>query len=162
MLRHLLTVPLVAFILSGSGLLADEKQVEGELTKLNGKCIHLQFKEENPIYAVQFSEENYQDGNIAKAVVQLKKLPKLTYVLLPPKHVKPADLGTVAELTALTELHVDSNDIADADLLKLKPLQKVTFMKLNGDKLTEAGVRALMKEIPVLRVVVLNLETIKR
>ncbi|MEL6649917.1 MAG: c-type cytochrome domain-containing protein [Bacteroidota bacterium] len=70
------------------------------------------------------------------------------------RYATPSDFSVLAQLSNLTELHLEQSTIKDADLKHLEGLQRLEYLNLYGTEISNAGLESI-KKLSSLKVIYL-------
>ncbi|MCC9658557.1 hypothetical protein [Rhodopirellula halodulae] len=116
-----------------------------EKIRANTKGVKLlRAAEVQPIFAVEFSPDNFEPGLLEHLV----RLPNVMQVQLAGTAVRDEDLVRLAELRLLTGVGLSRTAVTDSGIENLSGLPYLQVIECEGTEITEAAIAAVINPVP--------------
>ncbi|MCC9658556.1 hypothetical protein LOC70_22345 [Rhodopirellula sp. JC737] len=125
-----------------AGVAVDSRRALFELRRAGVKL--LRAAEVQPIFAVEFSPDNFEPGLLEHLV----RLPNVMQVQLAGTAVRDEDLVRLAELRLLTGVGLSHTAVTDSGIENLSGLPYLQVIECEGTEITEAAIAAVINPVP--------------
>ena len=143
-MKHYRLIAVVALLLAGTGLRADEAEAEKALKKVGANIIHKEFKPDGPVMQVFLNVTRATDADLK----HLREFKELDTLGLAASKITDAGLKELKDMKGLISLELSQTNVTDAGLKELYGLTNLSRVSLKLTKVTDAGVRDLQKALP--------------